>query len=71
MRPGSTLLLYTDGLTDVAGEDADERTELLERTVAGLPAGSPAEAVADRVLEVCIPDELRDDVALLAVRLDD
>jgi serine phosphatase RsbU (regulator of sigma subunit) len=70
MAPGSTLLLYTDGLTDVVGEDADERTELLERTVAGIAAGSDAEAVVDRVLDVCIPDQLRDDVALLAVRLD-
>ncbi len=70
MVPGSTLLLYTDGLTDVSGEDADERTELLERTVAGMPAGADAEAVVQRVLDVCIPAELRDDVALMAVRLD-
>ncbi|NMH78236.1 SpoIIE family protein phosphatase [Pseudonocardia xinjiangensis] len=68
--PGSILLLYTDGLTDVAGEDADERTELLERTVAAMPPGSDPEAVVEQVLEVCIPPRLRDDVALLAVRLD-
>ena len=37
--PGSVLVLYTDGLTDIAGEDADERTALLERTVAGLRPG--------------------------------
>jgi PAS domain S-box-containing protein len=71
MRPGSTLLLYTDGLTDIPGEDADERTELLERTAAGLAAGSNAESVVDGVLQACLPDELRDDVAVLAVRLDD
>src|SRR5918997_1235116 len=35
--PGSLVLLYTDGLTDVAGYDADERTALLERTVAAAP----------------------------------
>ncbi len=68
--PGSLLLLYTDGLTDVAGEDADERTELLERTLAGLPADSDAETVVEQVLTACIPSPLRDDVALLAVRLD-
>nr|WP_239028917.1 GAF domain-containing SpoIIE family protein phosphatase [Pseudonocardia acidicola] len=67
--PGSLLLLYTDGLTDVAGEDADERTDLLERTLAGLPADSDAETVAERVLTACIPSPLRDDVALLVVRL--
>jgi PAS domain S-box-containing protein len=71
MRPGSTLLLYTDGLTDIPGEDADERTELLERTAAGLAAGSNAESVVDGVLQACLPDELRDDVAVLAVRLVD
>jgi serine phosphatase RsbU (regulator of sigma subunit) len=68
--PGSLLLLYTDGLTDVAGEDADERSALLERTLMGLPPGVAADDIVDRVLEVCIPRRLRDDVALLAVRFD-
>jgi PAS domain S-box-containing protein len=68
--PGSLLLLYTDGLTDVAGEDADERTTLLERTLRELPPGVAADDVVDRVLEVCSPRRLRDDVALLAVRFD-
>jgi Stage II sporulation protein E (SpoIIE)/GAF domain/PAS domain len=67
--PGSLLLLYTDGLTDVAGDDADARTALLERTVASVPPGSDAETVVDDVLAACLPDPLRDDVALLAVRL--
>jgi serine phosphatase RsbU (regulator of sigma subunit) len=68
--PGSLLLLYTDGFTDIAGEDADERTDLLERTVADLPAGASAEEVAERVVAVCLPAEVRDDVALLVVGLD-
>jgi serine phosphatase RsbU (regulator of sigma subunit) len=68
--PGSLLLLYTDGLTDVAGEDADERSALLERTLRELPPGVAADDVVDRVLEVCSPRRLRDDVALLAVRFD-
>ena len=67
--PGSTLLLYTDGITDIAGEDADARTELLEQTVAGMPAGADAESVVEAVRTACVPAELRDDVALLAVRL--
>jgi PAS domain S-box-containing protein len=69
-RPGSILLLYTDGLTDVAGEDADERTELVESTLARMAPGSDAEDVVDAVLAACVPGELRDDVALLVVRLD-
>jgi PAS domain S-box-containing protein len=67
--PGSVLLLYTDGLTDVAGDDADARTAMLERTVAAVPPGSNAETVVDTVLTTCLPEPLRDDVALLAVRL--
>ena len=53
------------------GEDADERTELVERTVAGLPAGADAELAVERVQAACVPAHLRDDVALLAVRLED
>ena len=68
--PGSLLLLYTDGFTDVAGEDADERTDLLERTVAALPSGVSAEEATERVVAVCLPAELRDDVALLVVGLE-
>ena len=52
--PGSQLLLNTDGFPDVAGE-ADERTDLLERTMAGLPVGASAEEVVERVVAVCLP----------------
>jgi PAS domain S-box-containing protein len=68
--PGTLLLLYTDGLTDVAGEDADARADLVESTMTGLRADVSAEALVDRVLAACSPSRLRDDVALLAVRLD-
>jgi PAS domain S-box-containing protein len=68
--PGSLLLLYTDGLTDVAGEDADDRSALLERTLRELPSGAAADDVVERVLSVCTPSRPRDDIALLAVRLD-
>jgi serine/threonine protein phosphatase PrpC len=64
-------VLYTDGFTDVVGEDADERTELLESTVAGLSPGSAADEVVEQVVSACLPAELSDDVALLVVRLDD
>jgi serine phosphatase RsbU (regulator of sigma subunit) len=47
---GSLLPLHTDGLTDIAGEDADERADLLERTLARLPADSDAERVVERLL---------------------
>ncbi|MDQ4116527.1 MAG: SpoIIE family protein phosphatase [Actinomycetota bacterium] len=69
--PGSLLVFYTDGLTDIAGEDADERAELIECTVAGMAADASPEDVVERTLEVCLPDQLGDDVALLAIRLMD
>jgi serine phosphatase RsbU (regulator of sigma subunit) len=69
-EPGTTLLLYTDGLTDIAGEDADARTGLLERTFASLKPASEPDDVVEEVLHACVPEGLRDDVALLAVRLD-
>jgi PAS domain S-box-containing protein len=68
--PGSLLLLYTDGLTDVPGEDADDRSALLERTLRELPTDAAVDDVVERVLSVCAPPRPRDDVALLAVRLD-
>jgi serine phosphatase RsbU (regulator of sigma subunit) len=68
--PGALLVLYTDGLTDVPGEDADKRTALLERTLAELPCDAAADDVVERVLEACSPQQQRDDIALLAVRFD-
>ena len=68
--PGSVLLLYTDGLTDMVGEDADERTALLERTLAEMRPGTDAATVVERVLAECAPRRLRDDVALLAIRVE-
>ena len=68
--PGSLVLLYTDGMTDVAGHDADERTALVERTLAAVSPGVPAQTVVDTVLATCMPQHPSDDVALLAVRLE-
>ena len=67
--PGSLLVFYTDGLTDISGEDADARVELIEHTVAGMAADASPEDVVERTLEVCLPEKLGDDVALLAIRL--
>lgn len=66
--PGSLLLLYTDGLVDVPGLDASHRCELLRRTVAG-SGDVDMERLCDRVLQELAAPQLRDDVALLAVRI--
>jgi len=68
--PGSVLLFYTDGLTDVPGLDAVKRTELLRHTLAGVEDDVDIEKLCDRVLEALASPQLRDDVALLAVRIE-
>ena len=68
--PGSLLLLYTDGLIDVPGLDAAERSELLRRTLADSAEGIDVEKLCDRVLDTLAAPQLRDDVALLAVRIE-
>jgi phosphoserine phosphatase RsbU/P len=72
LRPGDTMLLYTDGVTDAR----DEQGELygLERLVRclGLEAGEPAQAICDRVVEALAGHQGRapqaDDITLLAIR---
>lgn len=68
--PGSLLLFYTDGLTDVPGLDAAERTELIRKTLAATADDMDVEKVCDRLLEALATPRLRDDVALLAVRIE-
>jgi PAS domain S-box-containing protein len=68
--PGSLLLLYTDGLTDVPGFDAAERAELIRKTLAATADDLDVEQVCDRLLDAMATPRLRDDVALLAVRIE-
>ena len=70
------------GLTDLGGQRMSESTSPLSLVAAGVPVagepvsvhaamppGSDAETVVEAVLAACLPEPLRDDVALLAVRL--
>ena len=72
LRPGATMLLYTDGLVEHPGEGIDAGQERL-RTAAGrifADAGDDLAASCDRLLEAVVDTEHReDDIALLAVRL--
>ncbi|MGY1837007.1 SpoIIE family protein phosphatase [Blastococcus sp. SYSU DS0510] len=68
LAPGSTVLLYTDGLVERRDRDIDAGTEeLLE--VLGECGGLPLDELCDRVLERMILPDAEDDVAVLAVRL--
>jgi PAS domain S-box-containing protein len=69
LRPGATLVLYTDGLVDrrdVAVERGLER--LLE--AATNKADSDIDDLCGGLLEALVPTDASDDVAILAARLD-
>ncbi|MFB6887978.1 SpoIIE family protein phosphatase [Kitasatospora sp. NPDC056327] len=64
--PGSMLLLVTDGLVEVPGEDLDSGLEELRDTVAAVPPGP--DAVGDLLLSAFAKSRT-DDVALLVAHL--
>jgi serine phosphatase RsbU (regulator of sigma subunit) len=70
VEPGSTVLLYTDGLVerrDVGLDDSLDRLRDALTELAGLPPGR----LCDELLARLVPGRPADDVALLAVRLSD
>ncbi|MET9777865.1 SpoIIE family protein phosphatase [Streptomyces sp. NPDC006367] len=66
LPPGSTLLLYTDGLVEAPGRTLDEGLGRLRQHAAAL-AHRPLPSFADQLLRRVQPPGL-DDVALLALR---
>ena len=69
LRPGTTLLFYTDGLVEQRGDSLDHGMEMLRVFVDALEDLSP-NAVCDAVLEWRLAHGRReDDICLLAVRL--
>ncbi len=68
LAPGSTVLLYTDGLVERRDRDIDEGTAALVDAVADC-AGLPLDELCDRVLARLFLPDAEDDVAVLAVRL--
>ncbi|MEU8523451.1 SpoIIE family protein phosphatase [Streptomyces sp. NBC_01216] len=67
LPPGSTAVLYTDGLVERRREDIDEGVAALERALSGA-VGTP-EVVCDRLLRsLGVTAEHDDDVAVLVVQ---
>lgn len=67
LPPGSTLLLYTDGLVEVPGSDLGTELARLRRHALAL-AHEPLDTLCDR-LSARMPPGSTDDIALLALRL--
>ncbi|PJE99201.1 DNA-binding protein [Streptomyces carminius] len=67
LPPGSTLLLYTDGLIEVPGSDLDTGLGRLRRHAAAL-AGRPLDEFCDRIIGRMASGST-DDIALLALRV--
>lgn len=65
--PGSVLVLFTDGLYERRGETIDEGLERL-RDVASRVHGS-VEDILDQLAEGMLREGLRDDTAMLAIRI--
>jgi serine phosphatase RsbU (regulator of sigma subunit) len=67
LPPGSTLLLYTDGLIEAPGHSLDEGLNRLRQHAAAL-AHRPLPSFTDQLLSRVRPTDNDDDVALLALR---
>jgi serine phosphatase RsbU (regulator of sigma subunit)/HAMP domain-containing protein len=69
LEPGDEILLYTDGLVEIHGDDPISRLEALQETL-GRRDESPARLVEGLYREVSRKGSgtMRDDIALLAIR---
>jgi serine phosphatase RsbU (regulator of sigma subunit) len=66
LRPGATVLLYTDGLVERRGSDLDAGFDRLLQAAAGLQH-QPVDRLCDELFTRLDP-ELTDDIAMLALR---
>jgi anti-sigma regulatory factor (Ser/Thr protein kinase) len=66
LAPGSTLVLYTDGLIERREATLDEGLEHLERVVASAPEAP--DRVCDHILAEILPEDPADDTALLVLQ---
>ncbi|GHJ36693.1 SpoIIE family protein phosphatase [Streptomyces sp. TS71-3] len=66
LPPGADLLMYTDGLVEIPGQDPDLATEELARNLAAIPRDEPVDTRADLILKNAPPTlSGTDDIALL------
>ncbi|TDQ47189.1 PAS domain S-box-containing protein [Actinorugispora endophytica] len=68
LPPLSTLVLYTDGLVETPAQSLDEGLARLERHASAL-ARRPLDDFCDELLRRARPDDNKDDIALIALRI--
>jgi two-component system, chemotaxis family, sensor kinase Cph1 len=68
LPPGSTLVLYTDGLIERRGADVATGVQHLRDAGSAAPAGGPLAEWADQVL-AALPEGGDDDTTVLAARV--
>jgi PAS domain S-box-containing protein len=68
LTPGSTILLYTDGLIERRNERLEDGLRRLAQAAASR-AALPVEQLCDELLDELVGDAHADDVALVALRL--
>jgi serine phosphatase RsbU (regulator of sigma subunit) len=69
LRPGATLLLFTDGLVEAPRQSLTQRLVRLHTAVAATPTGMGPDELCEHVLDEMQASRRRDDVAVLAVQL--
>lgn len=69
-EPGSTIVLYTDGLVERRGESIDVGLDELARVVQEAPSNAHPEGLCDRLLRGMSGVAAPDDITVLAVKLD-
>ncbi|MHB1988191.1 MAG: SpoIIE family protein phosphatase [Acidimicrobiales bacterium] len=70
IAPGSTLVLYTDGLVESRERSIDDGLEQLSRAVGSLEPATSLETLCDECLSVMLSGSHEDDVALLVAHLE-
>jgi serine phosphatase RsbU (regulator of sigma subunit) len=68
MRPGDTLLFFTDGLIERRGESIEDALGDFVAAAGSLPAGLPAARSADQLL-ISATSDTDDDACLVAIRI--
>ncbi|MFG2749498.1 PP2C family protein-serine/threonine phosphatase [Streptomyces xanthophaeus] len=69
LAPGSTLLIYTDGLVEHRGHDLDAITNEAARRLAAASDDTPLDDVLHHLADAVAPAHAEDDTVLLAIRI--